>query len=193
MRTKAGPNTTVKTKIANGKLYVNGNLHREQLPSPNPASILQLPAHERDEVTMSSPYLTFGERVSAGGQFFQAVVTEVHSKEQARKAYRKLLAIPHCMGAAHNISACVIGGQQEASLVSREWQDDGEWGAGRFLTNLLERRQVTNIMVIITRRFDRPLHLGSKRFDAYEEAANSALDKFYQNNPMQKIQIPWNE
>jgi len=190
MHTKAGPNTTVKTKIANDKLFVNGNLHLEQLPPPNPASVLQLPAHEREEVSKSPPYLTFGEKVSAGGQFFQAAVTEVRSKEQARRAYRKLLTIPACMGAAHNISACVIGGEQEPSLVSREWQDDGEWGAGRFLSNLLERRHLTNLMVVITRRFDKPLHIGSKRFDAYEEAAKSALDRFYQSNPMQKIHPP---
>jgi len=34
-------------------------------------------------------------------------------------------------------------------------------------------------MVIVTRRIPQPLHIGQKRFEAYEKAATSALDRYF--------------
>ncbi len=174
-KTKVGP-SNVKIKINRDKLYINGELQHDHLPSPSPASVLQLSSHERDALKKDEPQLFHGNMITICGQTFQATAAEVKSKAEARAAYQKLLTIPLCMGAAHNVAACAIS-EGECGQVSREWQDDGEHGAGRFLSNWLKRRNDVNTIVIVTRKVDQPLHLGRKRFEAYEEAATMALER----------------
>lgn len=174
-KTKVGP-TNVNAKIIRDKLYINGQLHHDNLPPPSPAAVLQLSSHERHELKKADPQLTHGNMITVCGQTFQATVAEVSSKAEARQAYQKLLTIPLCMGAAHNVAACAFS-EGESGPVSREWQDDSEHGAGRFLSNWLKRRNLENIILIVTRKVDQPLHLGQKRFEAYEEAATLAMER----------------
>ena len=54
------------------------------------------------------------------------------------------------------------------------WVDDGEHGAGKRICEVLHKKNLTNIVVFLTRGTSGN-HLGPKRFKLMEDAVESAL------------------
>ena len=73
--------------------------------------------------------------------------------------------------ATHNIYAYRI---QSDSGAIEHYEDDGEWGAGRLLLQLLKDHNITNKLVCVTRWYG-GTHLGNARFDHIREAALATL------------------
>ena len=156
------------------RLYINGQVQQDPLPVPTTAQVLQMSPPDRDEVIKSGPAMFSGEPALLGGHMFTATVARVFKLEDVKAAYLKLLMNPSCAGASHNVAGYALYNPLTAKT-TQGYQDDREYGAGRFLLQLLQRRNRKNIVVFITRRFTSSTHLGPARFDAMEKAVDSAL------------------
>ena len=53
--------------------------------------------------------------------------------------------------------------------------DDGEWTAGSILSSVLRSKEVSNAVLIVTRKFG-GVHLGKKRFELLKHVANEVIE-----------------
>ena len=173
---KTAGQTPVQTRLVHDKLIVNGQVHQDPLPPPSRAEVLQLTAAQREDLVHDAPQLTVGDCVQKEGHTLQAIAATVHNINDVRKAYKAVLCLPGCMGAAHIIAAYSLYDPQTTKSKSG-WQDDNEHGAGRFVAHMLQRRNIKNTVVFITRKYFKSSHLGPNRFQTMEEATRSALQK----------------
>ena len=104
---------------------------------------------------------------------FKATLVHVTSEKEVTLAYQKLLTTPSGMGAAHNSAAYRLH-NPVTNENNESWQDDGDYGVGRHLINLMTRRNLTNRMVIVTRMYNWTRR-GYKQFHAIEKALDVAL------------------
>lgn len=165
----------VVTKIGKDKLYVNNQLHKEPVITPTTAEMLNMMPDDQREL-LQGPELVHGDIFTLQGHSFIGTVAKVTSLNDVRVAYKKLLSKPQFIGAAHNFCAYTLFNPETAQSQTGH-QDDNEHGAGRFLSQVLQRRNEKNTVLFVTRRFLASSHLGAARFNTIEEAAISALDK----------------
>ena len=96
---------------------------------------------------------------------------QITDKEQVTPVLHKLFTNHNVAKATHNIYAYRLkcgNGTIENSC------DDGEFGAGRKLLNLMRDKNITNTMVIVTRWYG-GIHMGPKRFHCILTSASDAL------------------
>jgi len=165
----------VKTKVVYDKLYINGELHKEPFMPPTATEMLNITPDDQKELD-EGPTLTHGDPITISGHTFTATAASVQTINQARVAYRKLLQNPACLGAAHNIAAYHLYNTLTTKSTTG-YQDDGEHGAGRYISELLHHNNAKNVVVFVTRQFMTSSHLGAARFDAIEKAVESCLKK----------------
>lgn len=178
---KAAGTSVLKIHMTNDRLVVNGEIQRDPLPVPTPRQLLELSPHERDTLAKSKPTLFQGSPVCKTGNTFVATAAKVHSINDVRNAYRKLLLDPSKMNATHNVAAYrLCPNPAIPGNIDEGHQDDGEIGAGKHLRYLLRRRNATNIVVFLSRHY-RGVHLGNKRWEAMEQAFNAAMDELKNN------------
>ena len=89
-------------------------------------------------------------------------VSKLLSKLKAKKKYAK---------ATHNTWALIL------SDGTKFKSDDGESGAGSVMLNVLEREQLTNHLVVVTRWYG-GVHLGADRFRHVKTCVYEYLSKF---------------
>lgn len=168
--------STCKTQItADGRLFVNGQLHRDKFVKPNIRTILELTETEKDDIATKCK-LHAGRTIYEGGSSFVAMATRVKNTEEARKAYQAFLLKPGSLAARHNVGVYRVYTPENAKT-EEDWYDDEEHGSGRVLKNLLHKMNLTNIALFLSRGTD-GTHLGTRRFRVMEEAAESALQSF---------------
>ena len=164
-----------KSKItADGTLYLNGQLYKETCQMPNAETLLRLDRREKEEVQTTAPTLYEGKVIFDAGSSFQAAAARVKSIQEARKAGTVFRLEPGRLAAAHNISVLRLF-STTTSKTQEWWDDDGEYGAGNRIRNLLHRKNLTNIIVFLSRGTE-GIHLGAKRHIHMEEAVKSALE-----------------
>ena len=86
------------------------------------------------------------------------------------------------------VCAYQIPGQNWPAL--QDYQDDDEHGAGRHLLNMLLNADIFNRVVFLVRYYGGE-HLGPSRFQAYTEAAQSAITHDPYNHISKETQTPW--
>lgn len=177
-----------KIQMTNDKLLINGQVQKDPLPPPSARDLLQMSYQDKCDIRKKCPELHCGTSVKERGSSFTAIVAEVQNVKEANTVYRSaILEYPRLQCATHNIACCRIKQNPHSpSDLLEAWQDDGEHGAGRHLRYLLQRRNLTNIMVIVSRIYG-GVHLGSRRFQAMETALNNAIDSMDEHNPGLKM------
>ena len=63
---------------------------------------------------------------------------------------------------------------QSGDSIIEHYEDDGKHGGGRRILDILQRKNIVNQVVCVTRWYGGK-YLGPSRFDHIEEAANSVL------------------
>ena len=165
-----------KTRITTeGKLFVNGQLHKEKWVKPDVRSILEITGAEKNNLLEKNSQYE-GTTIIERGCSFVASVTEVQTLDDARRAYQAFLVRPGRLAARHNIGVYRLY-SRETAKTEEDWCDDDDHGAGRFLKNLLHQKNLTNIAVFLSRGTD-GTHLGSRRFHLMQQAVESALKRF---------------
>ena len=78
-----------------------------------------------------------------------------------------------CARATHNIYAYRV--QSEDGTITEHYHDDGEFGAGSKLLNMLKEQNTVNELVCVTRWYG-GTHLGTARFQCILDTAKAVLD-----------------
>ena len=108
---------------------------------------------------------------------FQCHHVAVNTQDDIVPALHVLYADSRIARATHNIYAYRL---QNGNSITEHYEDDGEWGAGRVLLNLLKDNNITNRLVCVTRWYG-GTHLGKTRFRYIEEAGRDALGEILTN------------
>ena len=160
---KEGKND-LKISMKADKLYINQQLIRPDVAKPPLSLILSLDQDDLEKAR-KLPHAfsrTFEER----GSMFQAEAVQVKSIIEVRLAYQKLLSCPQAARATHNIMAYKVRDKVG-------WEDDGEHGAGRFLSHWIKDCKMENICIFVTRNYGGE-KLGARRFELLRETAKAA-------------------
>ena len=166
---------TCKTKITHdGKLYVNGNLHKTRFVKPSVQATLALSPSDIQNLTGKYQFAQ-GKQIFEGGSSFSAAAIHVKNINEAREAYQAFLLKPACLAARHNIGVYRVF-SPVTSKTEEEWEDDHDHGAGRVLKDILHKKNITNVALFVRRGTD-STRLGHRRTKCLVEAAISALDK----------------
>lgn len=111
--------------------------------------------------------------VTEAGNKFSATAAEADTYAKVRSFYKKVVSDPECARADHNI--IVYRFRDQSGKIHEDYQDDGEYGAGRKILKAMHDNNVENAAVVVTRVFAK--HIGLRRFSIMEEAAITALRK----------------
>ncbi len=96
----------------------------------------------------------------------------VKNREDAKEFLKKLKSNKKYKKASHNSFAIRIS--RELAIFETK-NDDGETGAGKVILNILQKRNYSNIIVVVTRWFG-GVHLGQDRFKHIQNATKMILD-----------------
>ncbi|XP_017779481.1 PREDICTED: protein IMPACT-like [Nicrophorus vespilloides] len=113
-----------------------------------------------------------GETIRDRKSDFQGHVCVVNSEEDVKNVIKLLLQNKKISQAKHNISAYRI--TQSNGVLLQDGDDDGEYLADARLMQLLQKLNLNNVVVIVTRWYG-GIHLGNDRFKHIHNAARSVL------------------
>lgn len=150
---KKDANTNIKVK--NSKLYVNNNHIYDHISPPTTQEVLSI--DEETQKQLMKIKLADTKVVTEQGSMFSAKAVKVKSLNDVRQAYLKVASDPSLARQSHIIMAYKRG-------ENFGYQDDGDFGLGRFTLGLLDEMKMSDIAVFIIRDFG-GIHIGHKRFE----------------------------
>ena len=164
----------IKVEYTKAGLTVQGQPYRKMILPPTPKELISLSLQELDKI-LKIP-MTRGQEVRQDNSMFTAYTAEVSTHQQIREMYMRIkLAKPE---ARHIVCAYIIPGQHHTS---RDFQEDGELGAGRALLQFMELNQLKNRVIFVV-RFYGGIKIGASRFTCYKQAAMNAVQKVCDQN-----------
>lgn len=162
----------VRTRILGNKLvFQNGTVYRDKVTKPRAEDLLLMDEDEKQK-SESLDTVKSGPVTEAGNKF-SATAAEADTYAKVRSFYKKVVSDPECARADHNI--IVYRFRDQSGKIHEDYQDDGEYGAGRKILKAMHDNNVENAAVVVTRVFAK--HIGLRRFSIMEEAAITALRK----------------
>jgi hypothetical protein len=108
---------------------------------------------------------------SKNNHHFQAHTVEIKSVDQVIPALKTLCADFSVAGASNMMYAYRVGSDEHSIS---NWEDDGEWGAGKKIMEAIRSNSSYNVLVCVTHWYGKS-HLGPARFDIIKELSDSAL------------------
>ena len=102
---------------------------------------------------------------------FQGHIVPIKSSDEVIPAIQSLCKDQRVAGSTHIMYAYRIGDQR---YNISNWDDDGEFGAGRVIMNALDSKQFYNHLEVVTRWYGGQ-HLGPSRFDHIKKMAHDAM------------------
>lgn len=162
------PATKVTMSIKKGRLLINEKPYAKAVTSPKPRDILYPDDKQldlADEIDMVKGY----EQTVKSSRFISyAAAIKDHNDIQA--AYTKVRM--KFADATHVSCAYRIPGHESYNL--QDYVDDGEFGVGRAMLNVLKDEGTSNVVVFLIRYYG-GIHLGPQRFEIFRDAAKEAL------------------
>lgn len=152
-----------KFLIRKGKVYINGQLQRRVLKPP---TLQELFVDEKEQEKINrikTPYVTT-EPIK--GSKFKATAVIVHSLNDVHLAYKKLF---QDNPAADHIVAAF------SAEHTTGYQDNGEFGAGFRVLNVIQDHHFSDIAVFVIREYGGE-NLGPQRFIVIKELASKAIE-----------------
>ena len=110
---------------------------------------------------------------SKNNNHFQAHTVDITTTDHVIPAVKAMCAENTIAGASHVAYAYRVG--TENYSISN-WEDDGEWGAGKKIMESIRNSNSYNIMVCVT-RWCGGQHLGPERFEIYKDLSNQAITR----------------
>ena len=108
---------------------------------------------------------------STQGSSFRGTKVDISSTDDVISALHAIYADHRAARATHNIYAYRI---KSGDRSIEHYEDDGEFGAGRKLLDLLQSNDVINQLVVVS-RWDGGQHLGPSRYGHIVSAARDVL------------------
>ena len=170
--------------VKNGHIHINDVLFKSPITAPTVKSVLQ--AKQEDRTRWSKVKTVAGNRVSKGDCSFQGYSVVTNKIDVIRDAYMKLRELH---GDARHIVCCWrLAGKNFAAL--QNYVEDQEFGCGPHLLNMLTSAEIYNRAVFVVRYYG-GVHLGPSRYQAFVEAAQSAITQDPYNRFSKENQTPW--
>lgn len=165
-KAKAPPGT-VKHKFQGDHVYINNQLVRPLVKKLSVEDVFKVDSE--DLAAVKKLPMGRSQLLMDRGSSFGAHVFATDDINSVRKAYKSVVADPKCAKASHNILAYSV--HHEFG-----WEEDMEFGAGRFLKSWMDRQGLNNMAIIITRQYG-GTHLGIQRFENMVTVAKEAIAK----------------
>ena len=176
-------------KITKGKLHQNGAEYVSEIALPEQKVILTWPEDKLKEYhTLYRQQIKTGIQIQSESSYFQGYVADIETLDEISNLYIAMRCMH--MDARHIVMAYRLPGRD--FIKYQDGEDDGEWGASRYILNALKYANIMHRVVFVTRRYD-GAHIGKKRFEAYLLAARSALANHPENRRVNVINTPWSE
>lgn len=150
-----------------GHLYIDEQLYEKAIRSPTPTDLMKPDeklAQLADEIDMVR-----GKDNYTGKSKFIAYAAAVQDLQDVQAAYIKVCT--KYAEATHVVTAYRVNG---ASATCQDYVDDGEFGAGRVILNILKEQKLMNAVIFMI-RYHGGKNLGPVRFNIFKEVANSAI------------------
>ena len=182
-------NTVNKIEMSffKGGLKIQNEPYKKKIMAPTPEEILKMTTEELNQTL--SLRIKQGPIVNVQGNKFVAYSYEAQNHQQIRSAYAHMkLMYPE---ANHIILGYNIPGTLKH--YSQDFFDDGDFGMGKHVLNLLVGNNIQCRAMFVT-RYSASTKLGPKRFEAIRQAVKQAIDLHPKNRytgSEQKITQLW--
>ena len=170
--------------IKNGQLAINNTPSKKLVHPPSPRDVLKATAE--DKIRWAKTKTVTGNVILRGNCYFHGFSLCAGKIETIRDGYYKLRE--KFADARHIACAYRLPGRNFAVL--QDYEDDDEHGAGRALLSMLVAADIFNRAVYVV-RFYGGQHIGPAHFQAYVEAAQSAITHDPNNSFCKRNQLPW--
>ena len=155
-------------EFGKGGLYFKNKLYQKLVPLPDPTSILKMQLPQVEGILAYK--ITKGKEERYEGNTFVPYAIDTTNPDEIKKAYLHV-KLQH-PSARHIVCAYRLPGYPQHEY--NDYQDDGEFGAGEKLLQMLEANDIPQKAVFVA-RYCGPQKIGNKRFDMYVEAAKNLL------------------
>ena len=161
---KEAKSKNITTKWLGEKLQIGSNIHQIKKDMVHDINI---------DVTQKATEIKVGRTppITHDGDSFQASGIRIQSRDDVLPGLHAIYADTRVARATHNIYAYRI--VTPGSKIEH-YEDDGEFGAGRRIMNLLIDNNINNTLVCVTRWYGGK-HLGPARFDKITQCAKTVL------------------
>jgi hypothetical protein len=159
-------NDKAKIKIKNDHVIVNGQKIKDNVQPPSPEDVMYM---DRDtKIAIQNIEFVTTRVINISNSKFQLYAVSIYTPEQCRIAYKAIASIPQVASKTHLISAYHL------STDEMGWQDDGDYGLGRFLLRTMQDKQLDDTICFLTREYG-GVHIGQKRFEVIESLVNMMI------------------
>ena len=168
--------STVEMSFFKGGLRIQNQRYRTKVTVPDPSNFLSMTSEEFEQIM--SVKLHQGKQVSdeKGGNVLAAFTAPTATLNDVNKAYAKMkLQFPQ---ATHIVGSFSVPGQE--TYYCQDYCDDGDYGAGRRILDLMKKNNITSRAIFVV-RFTDGTKLGGKRFPSYLDAAIDAINTSPEN------------
>ena len=152
-----------KPKWSSDKLIVNGQAYSQPKDLTEFSHSVPTPINE---ITIHHSEVKLEQ-----GSSFQGHSANIEDTSQAIPTLHNLFTNHAVAKATHNMYAYRI---KNKDIIVENCCDDGEFGAGKRLLNLMRQQNCTNKMIMVTRWYG-GRHIGPKRFECILRAASDAI------------------
>ena len=174
--------TPLNIEYVRGNIVIQGQPYRKKIDVPTPRQMIDLSASKIGEIMKQR--IDQGQPISNKGNRFIGFSTAAASFQVIRELYIKMKLVNP--GARHIVCAYWINDQQPQYAM--DYQDDGEFGAGRILLNWMKENDLQNRVFFVARFY--ASKLDGERFQGYVDAAKSVIEHAPINYLTKKDQSP---
>lgn len=167
---------SVKTKLSNTRLIVNGQPVNPPLQPVSAATVQLLPKVEQEELKAVAEKMVKISPKTITGSSFTAHATTVKSLNGVRTIQKAILLNPESARASHNIVAYILPTGESG------YYDDGDHGMGRRMLQTLEQRGESSGVIVIITRHDHGASrtkIGPRRFDVIRDLTRNVCNVLY--------------
>ena len=155
-----------------GNITLHGEIFKQKVSVPTPADLVNMGPEEL--TTTLATNIDSTPSFESEKSVFQGYTAEVKSFKDVNTLYRKMKLIQP--EARHIVCAYWVEASTQHPLYNKGHCDDGEYGAGRTLLDILSKNQMKNRVVFAVRKYG-GVRMGAERFSCYNKAVVSVLEK----------------
>lgn len=170
-----------KMSAKRGRLLIDEQPYEKIIHPPTPRELMK-PDPDLYKVADEIDMVRGKDNTTHGSKFI-TYAAAVHDTRDVQAAYLKVRM--KFADATHVVCAYRLTGVHTPTL--QDYVDDGEFGAGRIILNVLKEERLMNIVIFMI-RYHGGRNLGPMRFDIFRETTLNAIHKLRKRAEEHKLQ-----
>lgn len=158
----------LKMSAKKGRLFIEEKMYEKVIHAPTPSELMK--PDEKLYKLAEEIDMVRGKDDTTKNSKFIAYAAAVHDTTDVQAAYIKVRM--KFADATHVVCAFRLRGSHTPTL--QDYVDDGEFGAGRVMLNVLKEEKLMNIVIFLI-RYHGGTNLRVLRFDKFKEVSQSAI------------------